>query len=110
MLCQAVLTSVLFHVTLGLTQHAVQFGVEYFQYRGLKFICVMTCDRYFRWTVQYSKASQNHSMAISGVSINSFMIDYNRVENCLRRKLHPVGVIVDAGCGGTEDVMDFVSI
>ncbi|KAF9413492.1 hypothetical protein HW555_008287, partial [Spodoptera exigua] len=109
MLCQAVLTSILFHVTLGLSQHAVQFGVEYFQYRGLKFICVMTCDRYFSWTVQYSKASQNHSMAISGVSINSFMIDYNRVENCLRRKLHPVGVIVDAGCGGTEDVMDFVS-
>ncbi|XP_050561113.1 uncharacterized protein LOC118264661 [Spodoptera frugiperda] len=109
MLCQAVLTSVLVHVTLGLGQHGVQFGVEYFQYRGLTFVCVMTCDRDFSWTVQYSKASQNLSMAISGVSIDSSMIDYNRVENCLQRKLHPVGVIVDADCGSTEDVMNFVS-
>ncbi|XP_022830857.1 uncharacterized protein LOC111359510 [Spodoptera litura] len=109
MLCQAVLTSILVHVIVGLSQHALQFGIEYFQYRGLKFICVMTCDKDFSWTVQYSKASQNLSMAISGVSIDSSVIDYNRVENCLQRKLHPVGVIVDAHCGSTEDVMNFAS-
>nr|AOE48004.1 putative ionotropic receptor IR1.2 [Athetis lepigone] len=93
----------------GLDQNSLNFGIEYLRYRDLKFVCLLTCEKDISWALQFSKSSSRFMMAVSGAFIDDSMSDFERVENCLQRKLYPVGVLIDSGCGKTEEVMYFAS-
>ncbi|KAJ8730369.1 hypothetical protein PYW07_017407 [Mythimna separata] len=97
------------YLILGLDQNDLKFAIDYFKYRDVKFVCLLTCENDISWTLQFSKLSAHHMMAVTGTTIDNSLMNYNRVENCLQSRLYPVGVVIDTGCEKSEGVMNFVS-
>ncbi|XP_063897567.1 ionotropic receptor 75a [Helicoverpa armigera] len=106
---QILLVLILPYIVFGLDQNTLKFGTEYFKHRDVKFVCLLTCEKYSTWALQYSKSASILNIAASETSIIRSKVNYNRVENCLRRKTYGLGVIIDTNCEMAEDVLYFAS-
>ncbi|XP_026747620.1 uncharacterized protein LOC113508736 [Trichoplusia ni] len=94
-------------ITLGLDRNTFEFATDYFKYRDVKFICLLTCGSSVSALLQFSKIASNLTIGVSGVSLDK--PGSNQLEMCLHRKLHQLGVFLDAQCEKSDDVLYFAS-
>ncbi|XP_060802907.1 uncharacterized protein LOC106141871 [Amyelois transitella] len=96
-----------FPIVLALTKNDMEFGIEYFLYRHVKYICLLTCwDNKFRIN-QFTKYSSKNFIGVSIVFLENFNL--RKLGSCSTTHMGDVGILVDSDCPISKDVLYYAS-
>ncbi|KAI8435574.1 hypothetical protein MSG28_003851 [Choristoneura fumiferana] len=92
----------------GLQQNFIDFSLDFFTTKDVKFICLLTCGNK-TWDQKFASSASKLSITMSSVSIDESSDYSDAARACLIQKYTAIGVFIDTKCPLFEDVLLFMS-
>ncbi|XP_073944968.1 ionotropic receptor 75a-like isoform X2 [Choristoneura fumiferana] len=92
----------------GLQQNFIDFSLDFFTTKDVKFICLLTCGNK-TWDQKFASSASKLSITMSSVSIDESSDYSDAARACLIQKYTAIGVFIDTKCPLFEDVLLFAS-